>query len=258
MSVDPLAEKYRNVGGYVYTLNNPIMFIDPDGREVKGVNKDSAQRLHEDMNTVFADEKFDAFRGLLTRGKKDRDGNYKRNKFDKISEDAFKNATTGLTGDDLYAATSVYNAINSDSEFMFEYITDTSANLSKSGNTVFNTYMNEVNNYQGTNETWTGENIVGVGKEGMAYSSSKGVHAFIVDVKGTNHLEDKRALTTFHEGFGHGIPFTKGITGKANSDNAIRYENMIRSVMGIKTTRDGTDHGDLKKVSSPTSLPTYR
>ena len=31
--VDPLAEKYITTGGYVYTLNNPVKFIDVDGRE---------------------------------------------------------------------------------------------------------------------------------------------------------------------------------------------------------------------------------
>ena len=36
MNVDPLAEKYPNIGGYVYVVNNPIYFIDPDGRWVKG------------------------------------------------------------------------------------------------------------------------------------------------------------------------------------------------------------------------------
>lgn len=34
MFVDPLAEKYKNVGGYVYVANNPINFIDPDGRKI--------------------------------------------------------------------------------------------------------------------------------------------------------------------------------------------------------------------------------
>ena len=34
ISVDPLAEKYFNVGSYVYCLNNPIKFIDPDGNQV--------------------------------------------------------------------------------------------------------------------------------------------------------------------------------------------------------------------------------
>jgi RHS repeat-associated protein len=33
-SVDPLAEKYPNIGGFVYCADNPINFIDPDGRKI--------------------------------------------------------------------------------------------------------------------------------------------------------------------------------------------------------------------------------
>jgi RHS repeat-associated protein len=33
--IDPLCEKYYNISPYAYCANNPVRFIDPDGREVK-------------------------------------------------------------------------------------------------------------------------------------------------------------------------------------------------------------------------------
>ncbi|MDR2206161.1 MAG: hypothetical protein LBE36_08415 [Flavobacteriaceae bacterium] len=45
LSVDPLAEKYPNVGAYVYTMNNPVMLIDPDGMDwVESKNGDITWR----------------------------------------------------------------------------------------------------------------------------------------------------------------------------------------------------------------------
>ena len=37
MNIDPLAEDYMNVGGYVYCLNNPLRFIDPTGMAVEDI-----------------------------------------------------------------------------------------------------------------------------------------------------------------------------------------------------------------------------
>ncbi|MFK7004705.1 hypothetical protein BWK63_04075 [Flavobacterium covae] len=34
LSVDSEMEKYPNVSSYVYCLNNPVLFVDPDGRDV--------------------------------------------------------------------------------------------------------------------------------------------------------------------------------------------------------------------------------
>ena len=30
---DPLAEKYYSVSAYNYCVNNPVMFVDPDGKD---------------------------------------------------------------------------------------------------------------------------------------------------------------------------------------------------------------------------------
>ncbi|KXB47514.1 RHS repeat-associated core domain protein [Bacteroidales bacterium KA00344] len=35
MSCDPLEEKYPNISSYDYCMNNPVKFIDPDGKELK-------------------------------------------------------------------------------------------------------------------------------------------------------------------------------------------------------------------------------
>jgi RHS repeat-associated protein len=35
MTIDPMAEKYYNISPYAYCLNNPVRYIDPDGREWK-------------------------------------------------------------------------------------------------------------------------------------------------------------------------------------------------------------------------------
>ncbi|WP_396184521.1 RHS repeat-associated core domain-containing protein, partial [Flavobacterium sp.] len=41
MSIDPLAEKYVNISTYGYCLNNPIIFVDPNGKEVVAHDKDA-------------------------------------------------------------------------------------------------------------------------------------------------------------------------------------------------------------------------
>ena len=59
LGVDPLAEKYPNVGGYVYCHNNPVNLIDLDGRADEQAKKSALNAITEfekktDSKSVFS------------------------------------------------------------------------------------------------------------------------------------------------------------------------------------------------------------
>ncbi|MFI3297805.1 MAG: hypothetical protein R3Y59_09320 [bacterium] len=46
MTIDPLSDKYPSTSPYAYCANNPVMLIDPDGREVKTIFYKDKNELH--------------------------------------------------------------------------------------------------------------------------------------------------------------------------------------------------------------------
>lgn len=65
ISVDPLAEKYMNVSSYVYCLNNPVKYVDPDGRSTNVVDNGNGKytvvggdlKNKKDLNVYIVDSK---------------------------------------------------------------------------------------------------------------------------------------------------------------------------------------------------------
>lgn len=53
MSLDPLAAKYPSMSPYNFVAGNPLIFIDPDGREVVAVSQNSKSGLQEALFNVF-------------------------------------------------------------------------------------------------------------------------------------------------------------------------------------------------------------
>jgi RHS repeat-associated protein len=52
--IDPMAEKYKEMSPYNYTLNDPVNKIDPDGKEVKFANNDQYSQTTFGAMLLFA------------------------------------------------------------------------------------------------------------------------------------------------------------------------------------------------------------
>lgn len=260
---DPLEVKYPFSSTYAYVANSPLMFIDPDGKQIKGASKDDANEFHNTINKIFSDVKFAKVRTLFTRGKRN-----KKRKFDKIDAIEVEEALKNLSIDEAALVNEYVNAINSKPEHIIEYInpedkiedSDTffllNAHFKKNLKPkLYKQVLRTRLVYDAEKEKFVKSpylpgrslNIAG----GALNIPQKGGDSYSII---QSNIADKD-IVSGHEVIGHGRANEKGLSEQENNQRAIQVDNLIRKIIGRSDFRDGTKYADLKKVDNPKANP---
>jgi RHS repeat-associated protein len=188
--IDPKAEKYYNISPYVYVADNPILYIDPDGKEIIVANKKDQGAVLKMINS----------KALGTFA------------FNKSGQLYLAKASGDVSKFSSYYQKQLVAAIN-DKEKINISIAQT---FQSSGGTT-----KDVDKDAGGGVTQQATYPSGKKEADVIISGNENTN--LKDVNG-NALTDKPADILAHELVGHAIPFiTKSDTG-----NAVDNENKVR------------------------------
>ena len=251
---DEMAHKFTHLSPYTFCAANPVRNIDPDGKEIIGVQKSDAENMVDDFHEIFQDDIFADFRTLIVQsGKKQ---NVKS--LAKISPEALAGAFDGvsLNEDQQALVEMTVNTINSDSKHFIEYLSPND-NLSAIGENAFLPgYKNGMGEYltiilnrnNGRLPLWL---IINDSGSGATVPTSHGTHSIILN------STEFRPATTGHEIIGHGRSLSLGRNTTQHID-AVQTENLIYRVMGLPYILDGTTHGNKSFINTHSKIPEFR
>ena len=244
-TLDPLAANYPSLSPYAYCANNPVNYIDHDGKQISGYTRGDALEFQKDINTVLSNDKFSEFRKLLVV---DDSG-----VFQKVEN--YESVLPSQTEDEKAFTSMLVDAINSPEMHTVEYV---EGHASEKGSKLF---VDEWNSSCRPEAKLVESNIL---PESVIYNYGGGA-TFPVNGKDSYSLVVKnmapieRAVITFHEVFGHGIPLSNGITGALNDLNSVRTSNLIiRTItQDSNSTWEHPDHQNIDFINknNPQAMP---
>ena len=223
ISVDPLAEKYHNIGGYVYVANNPINAIDPDGRDFRMI-------MQRDSRGNLVNINLSATVYLQGNGASQEMAN-KMNKAFSEKFDGYKNVKGVDVG---LSVVYVYDAENKKS-----------TNNLKAGENIFNV-TNDLSKNVASNVS--GRSYTQTGNTGVINSKSEDIVRTIIHESMhllglSDRYNDFRHNPTIHNKISYHSGFSNDIMGGGSEVNNVHYENIINYARNIYDSRCGSVNG---------------
>ena len=242
-TLDPLAASYPSLSPYAYCANNPVNYIDPDGKQISGYTRGDALEFQKDINTVLSNDKFSEFRKLLVV---DDSG-----VFQKVEN--YESVLPSQTEDEKAFTSMLVDAINSPEMHTVEYV---EGHASEKGSKLFVDEWNSSSPVQLAESNILPESVISGYGDGATFPVN-GKDSYSLVVKNKAPIE--RAVITFHEVFGHGIPLSNGITGALNDLNSVRTSNLIiRTItQDSNSTWGHSDHKNIDFINknNPQAMP---
>jgi hypothetical protein len=232
------------LGGII--VNNPLIFIDPDGRKIIAVNEKSRNELNKMFANVYKGDQFKSFRSLMTV-------NTKTNEYSSISKSDFNKTTKGLNKKERALAKAYYKAVNSKEKHYVDIVTSNNEKFSES------TQKQEV--------LKSGKDLEAMG--GGVNIAKRGDSGDTLTLLNTNTQSDYNAVNNkrenvtvpgytqkeaimVHELLGHAID-------PNNPISASLVENIYHKVQNTGLEVDGADHNNGKPIpkAKRTEIPNH-
>jgi|GEM_PF-3283848 len=223
LSPDPLAEKYPWISPYAFCNNNPIRYIDPDGREIR-VPEQYREQFMSDIRNVYGD-KADRF-SFNENGTLQLDGNA-------------KDFTKGMTRDQKQAFKGLNKAMSDKQVTSVVY--ENTQDLTIGGETKS---VDIVKEYGGGVYSKTDNMIVvapNVGTVNVTLDEGIQIKNRTISIP-TQDVQQNTTSALFHE------------IGERNTKNAnyrgavIKYENYVRKAIGLPIRPMDTQHSNTVKT----------